>query len=110
MNEDKKNKEGIDLSGAFKDSDTGAKFQDAWQKPAKTFYSGTPKVIQWIVKYSGGLVKDEKQASYILIGFVAVAIIISLFLFLSESENRSDYNPVPVTGRESEDVNWPPPR
>ena len=42
----------------------------------------SPKVIQWVMKYSGGLIKDEKQANYVLIGFAVLAIIISLFLFL----------------------------
>jgi acetylglutamate kinase len=33
-----------------------------------------------VIKYSGGLVKDEKQASYVIFGFVALAIIVSLVL------------------------------
>jgi len=39
-----------------------------------------PKVVQWVMKYSGGLVKDARQASYVLLGLAAVAIIISLLL------------------------------
>jgi hypothetical protein len=39
------------------------------------------KMAEALVKYSGGLIKDETQASYVIIGFVVVAIIISLFLF-----------------------------
>jgi len=39
------------------------------------------KLADFIVKYSGGLIKDENQASYVILGLVAVAIIISLFLF-----------------------------
>jgi hypothetical protein len=49
------------------------------------------KLAGFIVKYSGGLIKNETQASYVIIGLVAVAIIISLFLFfgggISKSEN-----------------------
>jgi len=40
-----------------------------------------PKVVQWVLKYSGGLVKDQRQAQYVLLGFAALAIIISLVLF-----------------------------
>lgn len=43
----------------------------------------TPKIVQWVMKYSGGAIKDERQANYFLIGFVALAIIISLFLIFS---------------------------
>ena len=39
------------------------------------------KMADFIVKYSGGLIKDENQAAYVIIGLVIVAIIISLFLF-----------------------------
>lgn len=45
----------------------------------------TPGVVRWVIKYSGGLVKDGNQASYVLIGFVVVAIIISLFLIFGGS-------------------------
>lgn len=83
MDQDDKNNEGIDLSGSLKDSDTGVKFEE--YRASASYYPGTPKIIQWVIKYSGGLVKDEKQASYVLIGFVVVAIIISLFLIFGNS-------------------------
>lgn len=79
MDQDNKNNEGIDLSGALKDSGTGVKFEGEYRAP-RSYYPGTPKIIQWVIKYSGGLVKDERQASYLIFGFVAVAIIITLFL------------------------------
>lgn len=34
----------------------------------------------WVIKYSGGLIKDEKQANSVLIWFVAAAIIVVLVL------------------------------
>jgi len=39
------------------------------------------KLAEALIKYSGGLIKDENQASYVILGFVVLAIIISLFLF-----------------------------
>jgi len=88
MDQDNKNNEGIDLSGALKDSSTGVKFEGE-QRYARSYYPGTPKVIQWVIKYSGGLVKDEKQTSYVLIGFVAVAIVIVLFLIFGGSGEQN---------------------
>ncbi|MEK7104950.1 MAG: hypothetical protein AAB868_02835 [Patescibacteria group bacterium] len=41
----------------------------------------TPKMVQWVMKISGGAIKEQKQAEYMLFGFVVVAIIVSLFLF-----------------------------
>lgn len=78
MNTEKNNKEGIDLSGRFKDSE--AKLQGRQEELVQVFRPGTPKIIQWVIKYSGGLIKNEKQASYLILGFVILAIIISLSL------------------------------
>ena len=92
MLEDKNNKEEIDFSGALKDSDKGVNFQDERQQSVQVFLPGTPKVVQWAIKYSGGLVKNEKQANYVLIGFAALAIIISLFLFFGGGSGKSGKN------------------
>ncbi|MBU3969062.1 hypothetical protein KJ991_02525 [Patescibacteria group bacterium] len=83
MNQDENNKEGIDSSSALKHY--RVEFQDELQRPAQTFYPRNLKVVRWVMKYSGGLIKDEKQASYVLIGFVALAIIVSLFLLFGGS-------------------------
>ena len=62
---------------------------EEFQQSARSFQSPTPKIVQWVIKYSGGYIKDEKQANYFLIGFVAVAIIISLFLFFGAVRSPS---------------------
>ncbi len=61
---------------------------EQFQRSTRSFETPTPKIVQLVIKYSGGYVKDEKQASYVLIGFVAVAIIISLFLIFSDSSSN----------------------
>ena len=68
---------------------------DSYQ--AVKFYHETaiPKIIQWTMKYSGGTIKDQRQAEYVLLGFVVLAIIISLFLFFgtsSTSTNKAGIN------------------
>jgi len=101
MNQEKENKEDIDLSNVSKDSDgsdTDAKPQEEQQKPEEVFLPGTPKVIQWMIKYSGGLIKNESQAQYVILGFVTLVIIISLFLFFGGGR-----------GGESEEKFLPPP-
>ena len=49
---------------------------------AVKFYSetDTPKVVKLVMKWSGGAIKEQRQAEYVLLGFVIVAIGISLFL------------------------------
>ena len=92
-NED--NKEVIDLSDALKDSDTGVKFEGE-QRYARSYYPGTPKVIQWVIKYSGGLVKDERQASYVLIGFFILAVIIFSIIVFGNGNERPSGPPTPL--------------
>ncbi|MBU4479913.1 hypothetical protein KKG48_00515 [Patescibacteria group bacterium] len=48
----------------------------------------TPKIVQWTVKLSGGLIKDERQAQYVLLGFSVIAIIFSSFLILGSGGNK----------------------
>ena len=56
---------------------------EKFQRPAQSFKTATPKIVQWVIRYSGGLVKDEKQANYVLIGFVVVTILLASFLMFS---------------------------
>lgn len=86
INRGDNNDESIDLSGRLKDSDNGVRFQNEKQRSGQVFLPGTPKIIQWVIKHSGGLIKNEKQASYILVGFAAIAIIVALFLLSGGKE------------------------
>ena len=38
------------------------------------------RMARFVMKYSGGSIKDEKQASYLLLMLVALSIIFSLYL------------------------------
>ena len=62
---------------------------EKFQRPSRSFQTPAPKIVEWVIKYSGGYVRDEKQANYVLIGFVAVAIVISLFLFFGRGSDTS---------------------
>lgn len=58
---------------------------EEFQRPSQSFQTPTPKIVQWVIKYSGRAIKDERQANYVLIGFVVVAIIfVIIFLFSGE--------------------------
>ena len=74
------------MSHALDGSSSRIKFEGEEFQRSRSFQTPTPKIIQWVIKYSGGYVKDEKQAIYVLIGFVVVAIVISLFLIFGGGE------------------------
>ncbi len=68
---------------------------DEFSQYARTFQKPTPKIVQWVITYSKGRVKDEQQATYVLLGFVAIAVIVSLFLVFGANKlslNREGVN------------------
>jgi hypothetical protein len=79
----------------------GVKFETDTYKAVK-FYNETavPKIVKAVIKYSGGTVKNQRQAEWILFGFVVVAIGISLYLVFGRGFNNStpkipDWNTFP---------------
>lgn len=61
---------------------------EQFQRPARSFETPTPKIVRLVIKYSGGLIKDENQANYFLIGFVVLAVVISIFLSFHGSSSK----------------------
>lgn len=45
------------------------------------------KLASLIIKISGGMVKDEKQANYVILGLVAIIFIISFVIFLNATSS-----------------------
>ncbi len=78
------NKNGIDLSKRLNESTVKSVKSQKEQWFSGTYVSPTaPKIIRWLIKYSGGLIKNEKQASYFILGFIVLAVIISFLLIFS---------------------------
>ena len=63
--------------------------EEKWQRPIRTFHSGTPEIVRLVIKYSGGYIKDEKQATHAILVVVIIAIIFSLFLGGGQTTNSS---------------------
>lgn len=60
---------------------SGVKFEiDDWQAVKYYREPTAPKIIRLMMKYSGGLIKEEKQAEYVFLGFIVLAIILTIFL------------------------------
>lgn len=58
--------------------------------------SSKSKMVGWIIKYSGGLVKDETQANYILLGIAGVFFILTIISII----NTTDIGPKKTTYKE----------
>lgn len=76
------NNKGMDLSDAIKGSDTGVKFEEEKRRVELADSRKTSKIIQWVIKHSGGLVKNKKQANYILLVFFGIAMLLTIILLI----------------------------
>ena len=47
-----------------------------------------PKMVQFVIKHSFGLVKEQKHAEYVVLGIALIMLSISLFIFL-KGDNAS---------------------
>ncbi len=61
---------------------------------------GTPKIIQWLMRHSFGLIKNEQQASYLIFGLATITIIAALFLVFGAGSRQVKKNINPETGTE----------
>ena len=79
--------------------DSVIKFEeDKWKQSVPFFQNETPKIVQLVIKWSGGVIKEQKQAEYVLLGVVILAIIVSIFLFFGGNET------VPINSVTTPDV------
>ena len=51
--------------------------------------SELPRMVRLVMKFSGGAIKEQRQAEYVLLGFVVLVIAISVFIF-SQNGSSSD--------------------
>src|ERR1035437_6159408 len=60
----------------------GVKFETDSYKAIKYYNeTETPKMIKLVMKFSGGAIKEERQAEWILFGLVIVMLAVSAYLF-----------------------------
>ncbi|MFA5791859.1 MAG: hypothetical protein WC884_02385 [Candidatus Paceibacterota bacterium] len=69
-----------DINQALKEFEVKQNEQQIQKAPEALKNSDIPKMVQLVMKWSGGAIKEQRQAEYVLLGFVILAIIISGFL------------------------------
>lgn len=65
-------------------------------QPQTVVQAKTSKFIQFVMNHSFGMVKDETQASYVLLVFVVIAFLVSFMLLSGGSENLPQTYVVPA--------------
>lgn len=55
--------------------------------------SELPKMVQFVIKYSGGAIKEQKQAEYVLLGLVVLMLAVSFYLFFGGGNKQQKLTP-----------------
>ena len=72
--------ENTEIEKALKEFEIKSQAEQVQKTPETSKTSDVPKMVQLVMKYSCGIIKDEIQANYVLLGFAVIVIAISLFL------------------------------
>jgi hypothetical protein len=85
----------IDINEALREFEEKAKKEEIaeeLQVQRETAPADVPGVVKFVMKYSGGAITDERKAEYVVLGFVVVALALSLYLFFSAGSSE----PAPI--------------
>lgn len=110
------NLNGVDLSGALGDNHPvtvkttqGVSFEEG-NHTRPIYCAKISRIAERVIKYSNGVVKNEEQANYVLIGIVVFCFILSFIFFRGAVSGPS----IPPTGFHGNIPNTPeyqnPPR
>jgi hypothetical protein len=61
---------------------------EQYQQPVGSFELQTPTILQLVVKYSHGLIRSEKQATYALIVLIIIVIPLVYYMWSSGASVR----------------------
>jgi hypothetical protein len=89
MDEEIKIEGNIDINQALKEFEIKSQAEQEQKTVVNEKTPEIPKMDQLIMKWSGGAIKEQKQAEYILLGFVIVALAVSFFLFFGATRSPS---------------------
>ncbi|MBD3282462.1 MAG: hypothetical protein GF387_02530 [Candidatus Portnoybacteria bacterium] len=98
-----KNQNKIDLDQSLNNS--GPESENT-QKSSNAYISPTaPSIVRFLIKYSGGLIKSEKQATYIILILIIISVLISILLIFKGTNQNAEEVFAPPAEAPIEDLN-----
>ncbi|MFA5778274.1 MAG: hypothetical protein WC870_02175 [Candidatus Paceibacterota bacterium] len=83
MSENLNLNEDEEIKKALEEFEVKSSAEQIKKAPVDNKTPDAPKMVGWVMKWSG--VKEERQAEYILLGFVIIMIAVSLYLFFGKN-------------------------
>lgn len=87
MNENLDLEENTEIKKALEEFEVKSSAEQEQKAPVNKKTPDVPKMVELVMRWSG--VKEQKQAEYILLGFVIIAIGVSLFLFIKGNSSNN---------------------
>lgn len=87
----------LEIDKTLKEFEIKSQTEQTQKVPEILGNSGVPKIVQLVMKWAG--LKEQKQAEYLLLGFVILAIGVSLYLLFG-GRTQVSMNIDSITGKE----------
>jgi hypothetical protein len=78
-----------EIDKALKEFEMKSSIDQTQYTPKVPEASDMPKMVKLVIKLSGGAIKERRQAEYVLLGFVVLVVLTSVFLFLQGGPNTA---------------------
>ncbi len=94
MNEETKIPNNSEIDQALKEFEMKSQgVQEGPAIPVSAQKSDMPHMVQLVVKWSGGAIKDQKTAEYVLLGVAILMFFISFYFFFRGGSSVSELSP-----------------
>lgn len=103
MDEDMDLNKNTELDKALKEFEEKSQIEEAKKTPVVLENSDVPKMTRLVMKWMG--TKEQKQAEYILLGFVIIAMAVSLYLFFGNKDRQEQPSPASIERMEQIIIN-----
>lgn len=74
----------VDLSGYFND----LKKDNPTHAPSSADSLGVPRMTKWMIEYSGGIIRNKKEAAYASAALAAILITAALAIFFQRTSSK----------------------
>ncbi len=59
-------------------------------------FSKPSKLVEWVISHSGGMIKNDRHAEYVLLAFIGIIIVITVIIFTSDGPSTNDFELEPI--------------
>ncbi len=77
----------LEIDKALKEFEAKSGEEETQNAPVASKTTELPKMVRLVIKFSGGAIKDQRQAEYVLLGVVVIMLAISFYLFFGGSKS-----------------------